>query len=55
MNALIDLNNCREFMTIRVNDKAHKIQLTGTVEDPYFCARDVCNILGYKDPKEQRS
>jgi prophage antirepressor-like protein len=29
----------------------HQIRLCGTIEDPYFCGRDVCEVLGYKDPK----
>ena len=52
MNALIDLGKCREYMTITLDDRDHKIKLSGTIEDPYFCSRDLCEILGYKDPKD---
>jgi prophage antirepressor-like protein len=52
MNALIDLNNCREYMTINIGGKDHKVKLGGTINDPYFCGKDVCDILGYKDSKD---
>ena len=52
MDALINLNDCREYMTINVNDKDHQIKLAGTIDDPYFCGKDVCEILGYKDIKQ---
>jgi len=51
MNALIDLGKCREYMTITLDDRDHKIKLSGTIEDPYFCGYDVCEILGYKNHK----
>jgi prophage antirepressor-like protein len=49
MNALINLKDCREYMTITLNGKDHQIKLAGTIDDPYFCGRDVCEILGYKN------
>src|SRR5574343_643329 len=52
MNALINLKDCREYMTITLNNKDHRIKLSGTIDDPYFCGRNVCDILGYKDPKD---
>ena len=52
MNALINLKDCREYMTITLNNKDHRIKLSGTIDDPYFCGRNVCNILGYKNPKD---
>ena len=52
MNALINLKDCREYMTITLNNKDHRIKLSGTIYDPYFCGRNVCDILGYKDPKD---
>ena len=51
MNALIDLGKCREYLTITMKEQAHPVNLSGTWEDPYFCGRDVCNVLGYKEPK----
>jgi len=49
MNALINLKDCREFMTITLNEKDHQVKLAGTIDDPYFCGKDVCEILGYEN------
>jgi prophage antirepressor-like protein len=41
-----------DFVTIDVVEKKNqKIRIVGTYEDPYFCGRDVCEILEYKDIK----
>ena len=45
MNALIDLGKCREYMTINIGGKNHQVDLSGTIEDPYFCHNDVCGVL----------
>jgi len=52
MNALINLKDCKEFMTITLNNKDHHIKLAGTIEDPYFCGHDVGIVLGYVDVKK---
>ena len=52
MNALIDLEHCRESMTISLNGVDHTVRLAGTIENPYFCGKDVCDVLGYKDSKD---
>src|SRR5574343_629624 len=52
MNALINLKDCREYMTITLNNKDHMINLSGTIDDPYFFGSNICDILGYKDPKD---
>lgn len=51
MNALINLKECREYMTLYINETSHQIKLAGTLNDPYFCGRDICNVLGYRDSK----
>ena len=51
MNALIDLTKCREYITITIGGKNQQVKLNGTIEDPYFCNKDVCDVLGYKDYK----
>jgi prophage antirepressor-like protein len=51
MNALIDLENCRESMTISLNGVDHAVRLAGTIEEPYFCGKDICDILDHKDFK----
>ena len=41
-----------DFVTIDVGEKKNqKIKIVGTYEDPYFCGKDVCEILEYKDIK----
>ena len=52
MNALIDLEKCREYMTITIGGKDHMVKLSGTFEEPYFCGKDVCDVLGYKNTKD---
>ena len=47
--ALINLKDCREYMTIKLNNTDHQVKLAGTTDDPYFCGRDVCDVLEYKD------
>jgi prophage antirepressor-like protein len=51
MEALINLRECTEYLTI-MNSTEHQVKLAGTVEDPYFCGKDVCEVLGYRDCKE---
>jgi hypothetical protein len=51
MDTLIDLKTC-ECITIVIEGKNHLIKLAGTIYDPYFCGRDVCKILGYREPKK---
>jgi hypothetical protein len=42
-----------DFVTVDVGDKKkQRIRIVGTYEDPYFCGRDVCEILGYKNTKK---
>jgi very-short-patch-repair endonuclease len=52
MNALIDLNNCREYMTVTIGGQDHKVKLSGTIEDPHFCGKEVCSILGHKNTND---
>jgi prophage antirepressor-like protein len=49
MNALIDLTKCREYLTITIGGKNQQVKLNGTIDDPYFCGKDVCGILGYSN------
>lgn len=52
MDALINLQDCKEFMTITLNGQDHKIKLSGTITDPHFCGKDVCKVLGYKNTND---
>lgn len=51
MNAFIDLNSCCEYMTIVLENKEYKVKLEGTTKHPYFCGKDVCDVLEQKDHK----
>jgi prophage antirepressor-like protein len=51
MNALIDLGKCREHMTVEFNEKKYRVKLSGTIKQPYFCGKDLCDILDHKDSK----
>jgi very-short-patch-repair endonuclease len=46
------LKDCKEFMVVTINNKDHQIKLARTIDDPYFCGKDVCVVLGYKDFKD---
>ncbi|ABF82049.1 hypothetical protein MIV019R [Invertebrate iridescent virus 3] len=52
MNALINLKQSREYTTVTIDGQNHHIKLAGTMDDPYFCGKDVCSILRYKDVKQ---
>jgi prophage antirepressor-like protein len=52
MDALINLKDCKEYMTITLGGLEHQIKLGGTVDTPYFCGKDACRVLGNKDPKD---
>jgi prophage antirepressor-like protein len=51
MNALIDLTKCREYLTITLDEKNYTVKLSGTTKYPYFCGKDLCDILDHKDYK----
>jgi prophage antirepressor-like protein len=51
MNALIDLEQSREYMTVEVGGKNHLVKLAGTIDIPYFCGKNICDVLGYQDSK----
>lgn len=42
-------------MTITIGGKDYQIKLSGTIEDPYFCGKDVCDVLGYGNYKDALS
>jgi prophage antirepressor-like protein len=52
MNALINLNDCKEYMIVIIDNKEYRIKLSGTIDDPYFCGKDVCEVLGYVNKKD---
>jgi len=52
MNALINLKDCREYIIITLNEKDHQIKLAGTIDNSYFCGKDICIVLGYSNIKK---
>lgn len=52
MEALIDLNKSSDYVNLQLKDKTCQIKIVGTPEDPYFCGKDVCKVLEYKDIKQ---
>jgi len=47
MDSLINLYENKNTMKIVLDGKEHFVKLQGTTEEPYFCGKDVCVILGY--------
>jgi prophage antirepressor-like protein len=52
MDSLINLYENRNAMKIVLDGKEHFVKLQGTTEEPYFCGKDVCAILGYSNIKK---
>ena len=49
----MNLNECREHLTLTLEcGRSQKVKLMGTTADPYFCGKDVCELLGYSDIKQ---
>ena len=49
----MNLNECREHLTLTLEcGRSQKVKLMGTTADPYFCAKDVCELLGYTSIKD---
>lgn len=52
MNALINLEECREYLKIELVNCSYTIRLAGTIQEPYFNGKDICKMLGYADLRE---
>lgn len=48
---IVKFTECREYTTVNIGGKDHQIKLAGTTDDPYFCGKDICMVLGYADIK----
>lgn len=48
----MDLRSCTDSITFDVKGVEGRVRLVGTYETPWFCGRDVCTILGYKNIKD---
>jgi very-short-patch-repair endonuclease len=52
MDALINLKDCKEYMTITLGGLERQVKLSGTINDPFFCGKDVCQVLGHKNTND---
>lgn len=51
MDVLINLNKCNDHIIFDIQNQQHKVKIVGTIDNPYFCGKDVCCILGYVSTK----
>ena len=52
MNALVNLNECPDYITFEVAGKQNHVRIVGTNEEPWFCGKDLCVVLEYSQPKQ---
>ena len=52
MNALVNLNECSDYITFEVAGKQNHVRIVGTNEEPWFCGKDLCVVLEYSQPKQ---
>ena len=51
MDALINLEECTDYITIVNAETEYRIKVAGTTDTPYFCGKDVCAVLGHNNVK----
>ena len=52
MNALVNLNENLDYITIEVYGKQNHVRIVGTNDEPWFCGKDLCVMLEYTDIKQ---
>jgi prophage antirepressor-like protein len=52
MNALVNLNECTDYITFEVEGKRTQVRIVGTNDEPWFCGKDLCVVLEYNQPKQ---
>ena len=52
MNALVNLNECPDYVTFEVDGKQNHVRIVGTNEEPWFCGKDLCVVLEYTNIKQ---
>ena len=52
MNVLINLTNCSDHVTFQVNGETTRVRIVGTSDEPWFCGKDICEVLEYSQPKQ---
>ena len=51
MDALVKFEECTDYITVTNGGTEHRVKVVGTTDKPYFCGKDVCEVLGHKDVK----
>ena len=49
ITAFLDLNKCSDYITFDIEGNPGRVRVVGTCEDPWFCGKEVCEILGYSN------
>jgi len=52
MNALVNLNECPDYITFEVDGKQNHVRIVGTNDEPWFCGKDLCVVLEYTNIKQ---
>jgi prophage antirepressor-like protein len=53
MNCLINISESTDRVVFDVTEaKKNEVKVVGTFEEPWFCGKDVCEILEYADNKK---
>jgi prophage antirepressor-like protein len=52
MNALVNLNECPDYVTFEVDGRQNHVRIVGTNEEPWFCGKDLCVVLEYEHQKK---
>lgn len=49
--SFIDFNKLTDHVEVTAGGRVHRIRVVGTYDNPYFCGKDVCTVLNYKNIK----
>ena len=49
ITAFLDLNKCSDYITFDIEGNPGRVRVVGTCEYPWFCGKEVCEILGYSN------
>jgi prophage antirepressor-like protein len=47
ITAFVDLDKCSDYITFEIKGKTYKVRIFGIWEEPWFCGKDVCDLLGH--------
>lgn len=52
ITVLIDLTSCSDYITFDVAGESKQVKIVGTHDKPWFCGKDVCEVLEYANTKK---